>query len=342
MTEKQNESLPSEPAESGASAEPTAPVEPPVPVDTTAPVEPTTLVEPPVPVDTTAPVEPPVPVDTTAPVEPAALVEPPVPVDTTAPVEPAAEASKPRRRGRIPAIAGSVLLAGALVAGVGYTVVTVDGADRDAGAPAWKFPEVTADKDKAEARHGLAGMLVPYGTGTWTHGPDIGEFGSDAQLSGAQATALRKESLKGLPRSRRLQLERQIDRQRVKGMAMRSYFSGQSEAYLWNEGIYSVTIVLAQMEDKAAVRSISTFQNAFLGALGGLRAGPEIKGHKNAKCFRSPKGTEEDLDKMFCSAYVGDILVTVTADGAQPLDTDGVAGLVRNQLDRIAEPGVAV
>ncbi|MCZ0988467.1 hypothetical protein [Streptomyces diastatochromogenes] len=251
--------------------------------------------------------------------------------------------NEPRRRGRIAAVAGSVLVAAALVAGVGYTVVTVRGADRDAGAPVWKFPEVTADKDKAAAtRHGLAGMLVPFGTGLWVRGPDIGQFGSDAQLSGAQATALRKESVSGLPRSLRRRLEQQIDRQHIKGMAMRSYFSGASQADMWNEGDYSVSIVLARMEDSAAVRSASTAQNAFLDALGSLRPGPKIQGHENARCFRSPKGTDEDLDTVLCSAYVGDILVTATATGGQPLDTEGVAKLLRTQLDRIAEPGEAV
>ncbi|MGW2746683.1 hypothetical protein [Streptomyces sp. NPDC001450] len=250
--------------------------------------------------------------------------------------------NEPRRRGRVAAVAGSALLAGALVAGVGYTVVTVQGADRDAGAPVWKLPRVTADKDRVAARPGLAGMLVPYGTGLWVRGPDIGQFGSDAQLNGAQATALRKESVSGLPRSLRKRLEQQIDRQHIKGMAMRSYFSGASQANMWNDGDYSVSIVLAQMEDRAAVRSASTSQNAFLAALGSLRAGPRIKGYENARCFRSPKGTDEGLDTMLCSAYVGDILVTATATGGQPLDTEGVAKLLRTQLDRIDEPGEAV
>ncbi|MEU1405301.1 hypothetical protein ABZ471_23585 [Streptomyces sp. NPDC005728] len=250
-------------------------------------------------------------------------------------------APKPRRRGRIAALAGSVLLAGALLAGVGYTVVTVDGADRDAGAPVWKFPKVTADKDKTTTRKGLEGMLVPYGTGALVRGPDIGQFGSEAQLSGARATALRKESVSGLPRSLRKRLEQQIDRQHIKGMAMRSYFSQESDGSR-AEGIYSVSVTLTQMEDRAAVRSISTFQNTFLDALGGLREGPKIKGHKNAKCFRSPQGADEDLVMMLCSGYVGDILVTTTADGPKSLDADGVAKLLRTQLDRIAEPGEAV
>jgi len=248
----------------------------------------------------------------------------------------------PRRRSRVPVVAGSVLLAGALVAGVGCTAVTVRAADRDAGAPVWKFPRAAAGKHKETPRHGLAGMLVPYGTGTWVRGPDIGEFGTDAELNGAQATALRKQSVSGLPRSTRKQLELQIDRQHITGMAMRSYFSSQSQPYLWNEEVYAVSITLSRMGDKSAARRISTSTGKLIQELGALRTGPAVKGHENAKCFRSPKGSDEDVNEMFCSAYVGDVLVTTTASGAKTLDGTGVAKLLGTQLDRIAEPGAAV
>lgn len=258
---------------------------------------------------------------------------------STAPIAPV---RGPARRGRIAAVAGSVLLVAALVAGVGGTAVTVRDADRDAGAPTWKFPRVTVEEKKAVTQRGLAGMLVPYGTDGWVQGPDLAAFGSDAQLSGAQATALRKEALRGLPRSQRKQLERQIDRQRLSGMAMRSYFSGESYASSQNSGIYSVSVVLAQMANKTAVRNSSEAQNEFLSALELFKEGPKIKGHDDARCFRLPGSNDEDLDMMLCSAYVGDVLVSVTAYGARPLDPKGVAMLLRTQLDRIAEPGEAV
>lgn len=277
----------------------------------------------------------------------------PVPESEPEPV-PESEAVPPRKRlrlspRRVAVVLGSVLLAGSVVAGVGYTVVTVAGADRDAGAPVFTFPKTAADDDvKAAATSGLAGVLVPYGESGWHRGPDLGEFGYDAQLSGAQATALRKESLSGLPRTQRKQLEKQIDRQRIKGMAMRSYLSAEVSDLSDNEGAYSVNVVLARMGSSAAVRDLGTFQQEFLDALDVFRAGPEIKGHKNAKCFLPPKDDEEDegdgpgLETMYCSAYQGDVLVTATADGPAPLDTKGVATLLSEQLDRIAEPGVAV
>ncbi|MEV7890921.1 hypothetical protein ACWD3I_03285 [Streptomyces sp. NPDC002817] len=256
-------------------------------------------------------------------------------------VESAVPARKPVRRGRIAAITGSLLLTGAVVAGVGYTVVTVDGADRDAGAPVWKFPKAVADEKKAVAAEGLAGVLVPYGFDGWNRGPDLAEFGSDVELSGTQATALRKESLSGLPRTQRRQLEKEMDKRRIMGMVMRSYVSMTGSGFT-GPGVTTVSITLSRMEKRAAAKDSSTSQNAFLDALDIFRKGPEIKGFKNAECFLPPKDADEDLDMMFCSAYQGDILISATADGAKPFDTKTIAKLLAEQLDRIAEPGEAV
>ncbi|WP_416976249.1 hypothetical protein [Streptomyces sp. T028] len=267
----------------------------------------------------------------------------PEPAPVVPPLDPAA---RRRRRRRTAAVAGSLVLAGALVAGVGFTFVTVRDADRDAGAPVWKFPKETPVADQPEepetSRSGLAAMLVPYGTDGFTRGPDIGEFGADAQLSGERAAALRKEALKDLPRSQRKRLEQRIDKQRIKGMAMRSYLSEETSALDVNDGVYSVNVTLSQMDNKAAVRDIATFQGEFLDALDVFRKGPAIKGHKNAKCFLPPKDDDSDLEGMFCSAYVGEVLVSLTAEAVKPLDTKGVALFLREQLDRIAEPGEAV
>ncbi|MFF5159025.1 hypothetical protein ACFY3N_22880 [Streptomyces sp. NPDC000348] len=253
----------------------------------------------------------------------------------------AAPAKRPARWGRVASVVGSVLLAGAVVTGVGYTVVTVRDADRDAGAPRWKFPEAAAAGGEAPEARGLAGMLVPYGHDNWLRGPDLGEFGSDARLSGARATALQKESLRDLPRSQRKRLEKEIDRWRVEGMAMRSYTSGSVSIYQEDE-IFTVGIVLARMENEAAVRDLARFQGEFLDTLDVFRKGPKIKGHEDARCFLPPADAETDLDTMQCSAHVGNVLVTLTADGAKPLDTKSVAALLEEQLDRIDEPGKAV
>ncbi len=227
--------------------------------------------------------------------------------------------------------------AGALVAGVGHTVVTVRDADRDAGAPRWKFPQDRSDEETGAARPtGLAGLLVPYGTYGWTRGPDVTEFGSDVSFSGAQATALRKESLRNLPRTQRRQVEKQIDKARITGMAMRSFVTSEPDE------TFTASVVLSRMENRSVVRNISTYQNDLLDSLDVFRDGPKIRGYDNAWCFLSPKEADENLDSLICSAHQGDILITVMADGVRPLDTFGVAELLRVQLGRIAEPGEAV
>ncbi|AWE54636.1 hypothetical protein DC008_15955 [Streptomyces nigra] len=242
-------------------------------------------------------------------------------------------------------MAGAVVAVAAIVAGTGYTVVTVRDADRDAGAPTWKFPSAAADRPaKAPKATGLAGMLVPYGTDSWVRGPDMGEFGSDAQLTGTQAEALRKESLRDLPRSQRRELEKRMDRMRPKGVAMRSYFSefaaGRAGGSVYD--IYGVSVMLSRMDNRTAVRDMVRTQNGLLTALDIFRKGPAVKGHKDAKCFLMPKELSEGTDEMSCSGYVGDVLVTLSAQGARPLDAKAVAKLMSTQLDRIAEPGKAV
>jgi hypothetical protein len=252
-----------------------------------------------------------------------------------------AERKRPRPA-RVAAVAGTVLLLGALVAAAGYTVVTVQNADRDPGRPTWKFPKPSAADDKAqEAAGGLRGMLLPYDEKGYSRGPDLGEFGSDAELSGRQAAALRRESLKDLPRTQRRQLEKEFDKRGIKGMVMRSYYNADSYA-IYHKTAFSVSVELIRMESRDAARSIATAQNEFLSALGLFRAGPKVEGHKNAKCFLSPKLADEKLDRVYCAAYSGDVLISATVSGARPVDMNSIGMFVTRQLDRIDEPGKAI
>ncbi|MDK1347500.1 hypothetical protein QNO09_30215 [Streptomyces sp. 378] len=251
---------------------------------------------------------------------------------------------RPVRRARAAAVALSALLAVAVVGGAGYTVVAVNGADRDAGAPVWAFPEPRreAEAGKKAAPSELAGMLVPYGTNGWGPGPDLGEYGPDTALSGRKATALRKEALSGLPRTQRKRLEKAVDEQRITGIAMRSYLSTTKLSDGFTDEAFAVRVELSQRENRDAVRDASRSRGAFLDALDVFRAGPKIEGHKNASCFLPPKDDDEELETMLCFGHVGNVLVTIVADGAKPLDTKGAAMLFREQLDRISEPGKAI
>ncbi|WP_244362811.1 hypothetical protein [Streptomyces aquilus] len=263
------------------------------------------------------------------------LLESPVPDEATP--EPApAKKRVPRRR--VAAVAGSVLLLGAVVGGSGYTVVTVQDADRDPGRPTWQFPRAAEDTDTAEEAKGLRGLLVPYARQGFGRGPDLAEFGTDAELSGKQATALRKESIKGLPPTQRRQMEKQIDRQRIKGVAMRSYLNSQ----YYQDKATVIGVVLTRMESRAAVRNIATAQSEFFDAVDLFRKGPKVEGHKEAKCFLTPKDDDIKIDRMFCSAYVGEVLVELNASGGAPMDQRSIARFLADQLGRIDDPGKAV
>ncbi|MFI1924453.1 MULTISPECIES: hypothetical protein [unclassified Streptomyces] len=259
-------------------------------------------------------------------------------------------AAKPARRalrpGRIATVAGSALLACALVGGVGYTAVTVQDADRAPSKPTWKFPPPAQGEEKTEqdgadgAGKGLSALLVPYGTDGFERGPDLGEFGADAEFSGAQATAMRKESIKDLPTKSRRQLEKLIDKERIKGVAMRSYVVGRSD-YNTTDAI-TFDVNLSRMENRTAVREATTSVNGFLAATDVFRKGPKIAGNKDAQCFLTPKDKDEELGFALCTAYVGDVLVSVTANAPGVLDAKFVAKFFTAQLDRIDDPGQAV
>lgn len=194
--------------------------------------------------------------------------------------------------------------------------------------------------EKAASPSGLRGMLLAYGDG-WKRGPDLGQFAADTELNGAQATAMRKEAIRNLPRTERKQLEKLIDKQRIEGMAMRSYVKETGGSFATDNAV-AVDIELSRMKNRAAVRDISRSQNAFLSGLDIFRKGPKIEGYDDAECFLPPKDSGEDLESMLCSAYRGDVLVSLAAHGIKPFNAQSVAELLKDQLDHIAEPGEAV
>ncbi|MEU6608974.1 hypothetical protein ABZ922_28655 [Streptomyces shenzhenensis] len=250
-----------------------------------------------------------------------------------------AKSGRRLRSRRVALLVGSVFTVCALVGGLGYTAVTVRDADRDAGKPVWQFPE-TDEKGEPKSATGLSALFLPYGTHGYAPGPDLAEFGPDVEFNGEQATTLRKQSLKDLPRSTRRELEKLVDEQHIQGMAMRSYVV-DSESYNY-EDFVTVSVTLLRLENRTAVRRMSASFNKFLTAVDVFRKGPEIKGHKGTRCFLSPKGEKDDLDTAFCTADVGDVLVSVTADGPSPLDADFATEFFAAQLDRIDDPGQAV
>ncbi|MDT0438561.1 MULTISPECIES: hypothetical protein [Streptomyces] len=248
----------------------------------------------------------------------------------------------PRRRRRVARAVGGAVLACAVLAGVGATVVTVRNADRDPGKPSFAFPDSRPAEAKAPAPKGLAALLVPYGTGDWSRGPDYQSFGSDVELGGARAQALRKEELGVLPRTARRELEKEYDKHPVKGMALRSYLSGELAALSDSEGVYTATVILTRMDGRAQAEDQAASRLRVMDSLDVFRPGPAVKGHKDARCYLQPKAVSDVVDRMVCAAARGDLSVLAEMEGIRPLDTRSAATLFAAQLDRIAEPGEAV
>lgn len=65
-------------------------------------------------------------------------------------------------------------------------------------------------------------------------------------------------------------------------------------------GAATLSIVLTRM-DRRAARSGASDRNEAFESLEVFEAGPSIKGHKNARCYRLPGESDEELDVMFCT-----------------------------------------
>ncbi|MFI0241927.1 hypothetical protein [Streptomyces sp. NPDC016845] len=255
---------------------------------------------------------------------------------------------QPRRSRRrlVVGLVVTALVLGVVGTGVGVTASRVATADRDPGAPRWQFPSRGHDSTDTVGHREVGASLLPYPVG-YEAGPDMDEFGSDKEFSGREATALRKKSLSFLPMTQRRRMERQIDRQKITSMAMRSYAS-QSMA----DGGIVAEITLARMEGSGTARTIVRSQTAVFDAIGVFRKGPKIKGYKDARCYVMPRDAEEVLEMVYCTAYQGDVVVTFSAQGTKkvPFGSAGKAlvasgepaSLMGAQLDRLGTVGEAV
>ncbi|MFI9117665.1 hypothetical protein [Streptomyces venezuelae] len=241
----------------------------------------------------------------------------------------------------------SVLVLGAVGGGVAYTAVTADGADRSAPTDPWADPSVTATPAdpaagaaRGRASTPLSKLLLPVPEG-YVLGADIAGYGNDDELPAKQAAALLKESGRGFYGKKRREYDEAVDRLGIQGMAMRSY--AQQDSSLQAE------VLILRMKDKKKVREFFEVRKE-MSELLELRKGPKIKEYaRTSACYLGPKPEKPEtygdevrspvLQAMICSAYDGEVMVTVTAFGAPPFEDKDVAGLVEKQLRHIASPG---
>ncbi|MEU3556877.1 hypothetical protein [Streptomyces fragilis] len=248
-------------------------------------------------------------------------------------------ARKPGRGRRIAVVSAVALVTAAAVAVSGFTWVTVRDADRDPGKPVWKYAEAPDPQPSPVETDGLRGALLSW-EDDLSQGPDMGEYGSDVELNGKQAAALAKESFDELPRSQRRQLEREIDKRRMKGVAMRSY------TVQGRRGAYVTEVVLTQMSNEKDARSGSIGRRQIFESvkdLGIAVAGPKVPGHgKNARCYVIEADKKGRNEFVHCVGHQGEVTVSLSAFAPRPIEKKDIAGLMGKQLDRIETPGEAV
>lgn len=240
------------------------------------------------------------------------------------------------RRALVPALT-ALLVLGAAGGGLAYTKMTVDGADRSAPTRVWKEPRKTPSDDdpapdplRGRSDSALRKKLLPVPE-DFSLGPDIAEFGNDAELSGRQARALVEESGRGLPAKQRREHRKYVEKLRLQGVVMRSYAS--------NTLGVTVEVQISRMANEKAVREMSEFRSRLFEAVPVFRDGPEIKGHKNARCFLPPKDSEVELETMFCTAHQGELLISFSVDSTKPFPKSTVTKLLKDQLDHLESPG---
>ncbi|MFI2368178.1 hypothetical protein [Streptomyces sp. NPDC018833] len=263
--------------------------------------------------------------------------------DSGAP-QPASTGPRGSARRLLSTVLPTVLVLGALGGGIVFIKTTVDGADTTAATQVWEEPaDEPADDPAASASRGrtdteLSRTLLPVPEG-FRLGPDIESYGNDSELGPRQAAALLKSAVRGISGKQRREYERQIDKLGVRGFAMRSYASDANDLV--------VEILVTRMKNKGRVHEMYENRIDLYESIGDMRKGPKIEGHRKAKCFLMPtfdeKGENDDervdVEGMTCSAYDGDLLVTVNTSGSTPFDRSAAAGLVKDQLDHIGSPG---
>lgn len=250
-----------------------------------------------------------------------------------------ATASAPRSRRGLALGVAAALVAVAAGGGIGYAVLHQDDpADRKPAAAPWKAPNPSRTGEfgatSGGSHYGRLGKLLLPMPDTYEPGPDVEEFGNDVELDARQAASMMKGSVSGLSKKKRKAVEKAIDNLRLQGAGMRTYTS--------DDGTYIVEIQIVQMKNKQAAADRTEYFDEFTKALGIFRNGPKIAGHDRARCVLPPTEPGEKLDDMTCQATEGDLLVTMDVTGSVPLHKTEAADLLRQQLDRIKDPGVAV
>jgi hypothetical protein len=252
---------------------------------------------------------------------------------STAPLaaEPSVTAPKPADNGQRIALAAA--LAVVLVAGGGLGWVAFG--HTDAKPKPWSAPAPKKTGSYGALSGGihygqLSKLLLPQPHG-YEPGPDLDQLGDNTQLTGKQATSLYESQYDDLPKSQRAALAKAVGKMGIKGLGLRSY---QNETT--NKVVQIQLMQINKQFAKSSTRNVTELMNAF------LKKGPKVPGHSEAHCWVTSMAKHGAIQDLDCLAAEGDLMVTYTAEGPKPVSGGDVLTILKDQLDRIADPGESV
>jgi hypothetical protein len=258
----------------------------------------------------------------------------PTPITAPAPA-PAPAPRGPGARG-IALLACGALLAVAALGSAAYAAV--HGGGGGGHTAAWQAPRPQRSGSYGSLSGGthygkLTKLLLPVPAG-FVAGPDDGQYGNDAQLDAARATAVLESPYASLPSAERAAMRRGVAAMHVEGLGLRTYQASDGSAV--------AEVVLVQMRNQAAAKAGVAYFHTVTGHNAALRKGPAVHGHTGAYCaVPKKKVSRRRLTAMTCAAAEGDLMVTLSVNGPAPLPTTTYATLLQHQLDRVQDPGEA-
>ena len=232
-------------------------------------------------------------------------------------------------RGRwLALVAVGVLLAVATGAGVGEAIL--DGEQKPVQATPVAEAAAPSFGTNADGSHygSLGDLLLPV-PGDATPGPDDQTFGNDTVLTSAQYQPFFNDDFGYLASGDRSRLGGLLDVGGLKSAALRSYqVSDQLDVEI---GLFQVA--------PARVVAAPAITQELANVTGGFTGAATVTGFPKARCYKPPLAQAGDeLDYMDCEAVSGDLLVTVEAYGAAPMDSSLVTNLLMQQLTRLGTP----
>ncbi|MEU6959188.1 hypothetical protein [Streptomyces chrestomyceticus] len=189
-------------------------------------------------------------------------------------------------------------------------------------APA-RTSQLTAEGTGAAA---LRAELLPARSGPG-NGPDAGRFRDDALYGPARSVMLAAELLRPLPDGPKNAFAAALRRHGAEESAVRTY-PGADQVR---------EVQLVRLKAGGPGNGPADLAAALVGD--GVREGPRVPGHPDARCVLPERPGAALTASMLCAGHAKGVLVLLTAYGPNELDTTQGARQLSRQLDRLAAHG---